>query len=79
MTPEQLEEIPGIGEKTLEKIGVAVRNYFSRFEAEAEAAQVAEAEAAQAAEAEAAQAAEAEQAADETALAGAVLAERIVG
>jgi N utilization substance protein A len=72
MTPEQLEEIPGIGEKTLEKIGVAVRNYFSRFE-EAEAAQAAEAEAAQAAEAE--QATEAEQAADETALAGAVLAE----
>jgi N utilization substance protein A len=72
MTPEQLEEIPGIGEKTLEKISVAVRNYFSRFE-EAEAAQAAEAEAAQAAEGE--QAAEAEQAAGETALAGAVLAE----
>ena len=32
MTPEQLEEIPGIGEKTLEKISVAVRNYFARFE-----------------------------------------------
>jgi N utilization substance protein A len=32
MTPEQLEEIPGIGEKTLEKISVAVRNYFSHFE-----------------------------------------------
>jgi N utilization substance protein A len=72
MTPEQLEEIPGIGEKTLEKISVAVRNYFSRFE-EAEAAQAAEAEAAQVAEGE--QAAEAEQAAGETALAGAVLAE----
>ena len=72
MTPEQLEEIPGIGEKTLEKISVAVRNYFSRFE-EAEAAQAAEAEAAQAAEGE--QAAEAEQAAGETALAGAALAE----
>ena len=27
MTPEQLEEIPGIGEKTLEKISVAVRHY----------------------------------------------------
>jgi N utilization substance protein A len=50
MTPEQLEEIPGIGEKTLEKIGVAVRNYFSRFEAEAEAAQAAEASEAAAAE-----------------------------
>ena len=41
MTPEQLEEIPGIGEKTLEKIGVAVRHYFGQFE-EAEAAQAAE-------------------------------------
>jgi N utilization substance protein A len=62
MTPEQLEEIPGIGEKTLEKIGIAVRNYFSRFE-EAEAAQAAEAAAAaEAADAEAA--AEAAQAAE---------------
>jgi N utilization substance protein A len=32
MTPEQLEEIPGIGEKTLEKISVAVRHYFSQFD-----------------------------------------------
>jgi N utilization substance protein A len=32
MTPEQLEEIPGIGEKTLERISVAVRNYFGHFE-----------------------------------------------
>jgi len=69
MTPEQLEEIPGIGEKTLEKIGVAVRNYFSRFE-EAEAAQAAEAAlAAEAVDAEAAAGTEA----DETALAGAEL------
>jgi N utilization substance protein A len=45
MTPEQLEEIPGIGEKTLEKISVAVRHYFGQFE-EAEAAAAAEAEAA---------------------------------
>ena len=37
MTPEQLEEIPGIGEKTLEKISVAVRHYFGQLE-EAEAA-----------------------------------------
>jgi len=69
MTPEQLEEIPGIGEKTLEKIGVAVRNYFSRFE-EAEAVQAAEAAlAAEAVDAEAAAGTEA----DETALAGAEL------
>jgi transcription termination/antitermination protein NusA len=32
MTPEQLEEIPGIGEKTLEKISIAVRHYFGHFE-----------------------------------------------
>src|SRR5579884_1397944 len=32
MTPEQLEEIPGIGEKTLEKIGAAVRHYFGQYE-----------------------------------------------
>jgi transcription termination/antitermination protein NusA len=36
MTPEQLEEIPGIGEKTLEKISVAVRHYFGQFEEAAE-------------------------------------------
>jgi transcription termination/antitermination protein NusA len=32
MTPEQLEEIPGIGEKTLERISIAVRHYFGHFE-----------------------------------------------
>ena len=32
MTPEQLEEIPGIGEKTLEKISLAVRRYFEQLE-----------------------------------------------
>jgi N utilization substance protein A len=36
MTPEQLEEIPGIGEKTLERISVAVRHYFGHFEEGAE-------------------------------------------
>jgi N utilization substance protein A len=41
MTPEQLEEIPGIGEKTLEKISLAVRHYFGQFE-EGEAGRVAE-------------------------------------
>src|SRR6202789_79857 len=32
MTPEQLEEIPGIGDKTLEKISLAVRHYFGEYE-----------------------------------------------
>jgi N utilization substance protein A len=32
MTPEQLEEIPGIGDKTLEKISLAVRRYFEQLE-----------------------------------------------
>jgi N utilization substance protein A len=41
MTPEQLEEIPGIGEKTLERISVAVRHYFGHFE-EGDAASVPE-------------------------------------
>jgi len=32
MTPEQLEEVPGIGEKTMEKISIAVRHYFGQYE-----------------------------------------------
>jgi N utilization substance protein A len=32
MTPEQLEEVPGIGERTLEKISTAVRHYFGQYE-----------------------------------------------
>jgi transcription termination/antitermination protein NusA len=55
MTPEELEEIPGIGEKTLERISVAVRHYFGHFEeGEAgapEAAPAVELEAGEAAEA----------------------------
>ncbi|HVN94430.1 MAG TPA: transcription termination factor NusA [Terracidiphilus sp.] len=65
MTPEQLEEIPGIGEKTLEKIGVAVRNYFSRFD-EAEGAQPGEAGEAAAGSAEPSEGAAAESAAADT-------------
>jgi N utilization substance protein A len=33
MTPEQLEAIPGIGPKTVEKITIAVTNYFGSLEA----------------------------------------------
>jgi transcription termination/antitermination protein NusA len=47
MTPEQLEEIPGIGEKTVERISVAVRHYFGHFE-EGEAAESAAADTANA-------------------------------
>jgi N utilization substance protein A len=32
MTPEQLQEIPGIGPKMVEKIRLAVNNYYSQFE-----------------------------------------------
>ena len=59
MTPEQLEEIPGIGEKTLEKIRDAVRHYFGQFEEgeEGHVPEAAEAEGAEATEAEGAEAA----------------------
>jgi transcription termination/antitermination protein NusA len=33
MTPEQLEEVPGVGPKTVEKISIAVNNYFASLEA----------------------------------------------
>jgi N utilization substance protein A len=58
MTPEQLEEIPGIGEKTLEKISVAVRHYFGQFDEgeQGRAPEAAEAEAAVAGETEVANA-----------------------
>jgi N utilization substance protein A len=45
MTPEQLEEIPGIGEKTLEKISVAVRHYFGEYQEGEERPAAAEGEA----------------------------------
>jgi len=43
MTPEQLEEIPGIGPKTIEKISLAVNNYFASLESSESAAPAAEA------------------------------------
>jgi N utilization substance protein A len=39
MTPEQLEEIPGIGPKIVEKIRQAVNNYYAQFEEGAAAAE----------------------------------------
>ncbi len=42
MTPEQLEAIEGIGPKTVEKISLAVNNYFSSLEGAAEAPEAAE-------------------------------------
>ena len=62
MTPEQLEEIPGIGEKTLEKISVAVRHYFGQYEEGEERPAVAGAAAAGDAETAAAAARKAEEA-----------------
>jgi transcription termination/antitermination protein NusA len=53
MTPEQLEAIEGIGPKTVERISLAVSDYFSNLEAAGTAAR---AEEAPAAEADAAQA-----------------------
>src|SRR5882757_1150924 len=55
MTPEQLEEVPGVGPKTVEKISIAVNNYFSTLETGAvppipEAGETAAVEGAEAAE-----------------------------
>jgi N utilization substance protein A len=44
MTPEQLEAIEGIGPKTVEKISLAVNNYFSSLEAAEAGATAAEGE-----------------------------------
>ncbi len=43
MTPEQLEEVPGIGPKSVEKIFIAVNNYFSSLEPQAAPAEAGEA------------------------------------
>jgi N utilization substance protein A len=42
MTPEQLEEIPGIGPKTVEAIQIAVNGYYAQFEDAAATAGVSE-------------------------------------
>jgi N utilization substance protein A len=48
MTPEQLEEIPGVGPKTVEKISIAVNNYFSSLDSAEVPAEEASAESAEA-------------------------------
>ena len=58
MTPEQLEAIEGIGPKTVEKISLAVNNYFASLEPGAEGAVAAEGAEAEAAPEEASAAAE---------------------
>jgi transcription termination/antitermination protein NusA len=65
MTPEQLEDIEGIGPKTVEKISLAVNNYFAGLEA---AASAAEAGATEAASAEEVPAAAEEAASEDTAV-----------
>jgi N utilization substance protein A len=84
MTPEQLEEVPGVGPKTVEKISIAVNNYFATLEtgavvavpeagetAAVEGAEpVAEIAAAQAATSEYAEAVETGQASEAAAIAG---------
>jgi len=42
MTPEQLEEIPGIGPKTVETIQLAVNGYYAQYEDQGAAAGAAE-------------------------------------
>jgi N utilization substance protein A len=37
MTPEQLEEVPGVGPKTVEKISIAVNSYFASLDTPAAA------------------------------------------
>ncbi len=77
MTPEQLLEIPGIGDKMVEKIRIAVAAYFENQEALQAAAAAEQAEAAQrkAAEAGRTEAGQAESAGDEATVAGEAPAE----
>jgi len=61
MTPEQLEEIPGIGPKMVERIQIAVNNYYRQFEEALEGAEEPSAGAPEVLEAGAAPPLEAEQ------------------
>jgi len=61
MTPEQLMEIPGISEKMVEKIQVAVANYFQALEEQPAAAATEAAEGVETAAADAGQAAKVEE------------------
>jgi N utilization substance protein A len=63
MTPEQLEAIEGIGPKTVEKISLAVNNYFASLETSAEGGATAEGAAGEAAPEEASAEAAGEEAA----------------
>jgi N utilization substance protein A len=67
MTPEQLEAIEGIGPKTVEKISLAVNNYFSSLEAAAAAETPAAAEPVESPAAEESAAAPPEASSEETA------------
>jgi N utilization substance protein A len=62
MTPEQLQEIPGIGPKMVEKIRLAVNTYYVQFEEAAETPEPQPAAVAPSAPAAAAEAADAEKA-----------------
>jgi N utilization substance protein A len=75
MTPEQLEAIPGIGPKTVEKISLAVNNYFQSLGVAPEPVAEAAAEGAEAAPAETAEAEAGAEAAPEEAAAEAAPAE----
>ena len=67
MTPEELEEIQGIGPKMVEKIQLAVNAYYAQFDESGEAGIAAEGEAALTAENEAGLPAENEAAAEQPA------------